>query len=63
MGKRNLSEAQREANQIRERERKKNLSKAQKEVCREQLTDSKKEEVVPVLNWQLATPSFWCSSC
>jgi hypothetical protein len=35
MGKRNLSEAQREANRIRERERKKNLSKAQKEVSRE----------------------------
>jgi hypothetical protein len=35
MGKRNLSEVQREANRIRERERKKNLSKAQKEINRE----------------------------
>jgi hypothetical protein len=25
---------------------------------RKQLTDSKQEEVVPVLNWQLATPSL-----
>jgi hypothetical protein len=34
MGKRNLSEAQKEANRIRERKRKKNISKAQKEVNR-----------------------------